>query len=976
MNNRWVLILLVLVPSFISAQNFADGFKFYLPPDDSSSQEFMPHFPLAPVGDDAFVSIDADGHFAVCGERIRFFGTNFTIAGAFPLKAKAWFIAGRLRKMGYNLVRFHHMDNGWSQQSLFQWGQDTRHLNPETLDRFENMIYYLKENGIYANVNLHVSREVKEEDGVADADSIQDYGKGVSLFDPQFLELHKEFAGQLLTHVNPYTGLPLVDDPAMALVEITNENSLYRMWRSDQLKHFADGGKLTKRHTVMLDEQWNDFMTAKYPDTPALRSAWEQGTRPAGAGEQIRDGDFENDPISRNWVLELHESAKAAMTIDATNPFKGSKCAKINVTNVTGTDWHIQWKQISLTIKKDSLYTVTFAGRSDATRSVNVAIQQDTDPWTVFYSTTVQLGTDWKTYRFSFLASTTVERAIRLSYSLGGATGSYWFDDIHIYPSAIYGLAEDESLEAKNVQRIDFSECVNYSDARVRDMSAFYISRETHYYDEMSHFLKNSLGIKVPIVGTNWNVGPADLAQQSRLDYIDNHAYWDHPQFPTVSWDSYDWLINNTPMVQDDNGGAIARLLAGVPFVGKPFTISEYNHAFPNRYQSEGILFLTAYSAFHDADGYMFFDYPTSHDDWETDKIGGYFAQNRNTAMMALMPSCALAFRQGMIQPAQQMIKLNFSENDILSLPKYDDRWWAGPRLYSEKIALLHAVRNESFSSAADFDPSALPGEPSSPYVSDTGEIEWNTDGLLQVQTDHFIAAAGFLPQFKDRSIGALRLLDASDFATLTWISLSDSSLTQTQRSLLTVSSKVQNSGMVWDGTTTVHDRWGTAPTQMAPLRLTLELFIHADSIDVYPLDERGALTNVVHSIKQTSPNRFTVHLDQLQDETVWFGIKKHGIGTAVDSRRESPDRFSLLPNCPNPFNANTMISYCIPHDGHVRLAIFDVRGRLVDMVVDARQKAGQHSVTLEAEDWPSGAFFLKLSMADRSAFGKMVLLR
>jgi hypothetical protein len=70
------------------------------------------------------------------------------------------------------------------------------------------------------------------------------------------------------------------------------------------------------------------------------------------------------------------------------------------------------------------------------------------------------------------------------------------------------------------------------------------------------------------------------------------------------------------------------------------------------------------------------------------------------------------------------------------------------------------------------------------------------------------------------------------------------------------------------------------------------------------------------------------------------------------------------------------MISYCIPHDGHVRLAIFDVRGRLVDIVVDARQKAGQHSVTLEAEDWPSGAFFLKLSMADRSAFGKMVLLR
>ncbi|MBN1560681.1 hypothetical protein JW998_10555, partial [candidate division KSB1 bacterium] len=60
----------------------------------------------------------------------------------------------------------------------------------------------------------------------------------------------------------------------------------------------------------------------------------------------------------------------------------------------------------------------------------------------------------------------------------------------------------------------------------------------------------------------------------------------------------------------------------------------------------------------------------------------------------------------------------------------------------------------------------------------------------------------------------------------------------------------------------------------------------------------------------------------------------------------------------------------------HVRLAIFDVRGRLVETIVDARQRAGEHSVAVAADDWPSGAFFFKLSMADRSTFGKMVLLR
>src|SRR5512133_751245 len=105
--------------------------------------------------------------------------------------------------MGINLVRLHHMDNPWSQNSLFEQGSDTRHLNPGTLDRLEYFLTALKVNGIYADVNLHVSRTVNRKDGIPDADSIQEYGKGVCFFDPQLLFLHKEFARQLLTHTSP-----------------------------------------------------------------------------------------------------------------------------------------------------------------------------------------------------------------------------------------------------------------------------------------------------------------------------------------------------------------------------------------------------------------------------------------------------------------------------------------------------------------------------------------------------------------------------------------------------------------------------------------------------------------------------------------------------------------------------------------------------------------------------------------------------
>ena len=211
-----LLSFLFLLLGQAQGQNFTGGFPFYLPPDDATAQRFFPSFHADPIAEEDFVFVGSDGHFHTQQGRIRFFGTNLVAGGAFPLKEKAAFIAARLRKMGFNLVRFHHMDNPWGQQSLFEWGQDTRHLNPVTLDRLDFLLAKLKENGIYANINLHVSRTVTTMDGVPDADSIPNFGKGVFYFDPHLIALQKEFARQLLRHVNPYTGLAYKDDPAIA----------------------------------------------------------------------------------------------------------------------------------------------------------------------------------------------------------------------------------------------------------------------------------------------------------------------------------------------------------------------------------------------------------------------------------------------------------------------------------------------------------------------------------------------------------------------------------------------------------------------------------------------------------------------------------------------------------------------------------------------------------------------------------------
>ena len=936
--------ILICRAAISSGQNFTGGFSFFLPPDDGTSQRFMPDFPARLLTANDRVTIDADGHFRAAGKRIRFFGTSLTFDGAFPDRSKAAFVAGRLRKMGFNLVRFHHIDNSFSQGSLFVPGSTSRRMNPVTLDRLDRFIAELKKNGVYVDMNLHVSRSFLPADGVAGGDSIPNYGKGVTIFDPQLIELQKEYATQLLTRVNPYTGLSLARDPVLAMVEITNENSLYRMWRDGVLIPIAQGGDLIMRHNRMLDDLWNAFLLKKYSNTESLKTAWNAGTRTEGADDQIVDGGFEKDPVSKNWTLELHETAKAAMSIETGGASSGSKCAKVAVMNNDGIGWHIQWKQVRLSVRRDSMVTVAFSGRADRTVSIAAAVMLDVDPWTVFSSPSFQIERQWKTFRFSFRAPEDASKTVRLAFQIGGANAAFWFDDVRLASAGIQGLAGDESIEAGTVRRIAYNECVQYTDARVFDMSAFTIGLQNEYFDNMQSLLKNELGIKVPLVGTNWNVGAGDLTTQSRMDFIDNHSYWDHPRFPGIAWSSTDWLINNTPMVRETNGGTVPKLFGGTGFKGKPFTVSEYNHPFPNRYQTEGMLFLAAYGSFHDTDALMLFDY-NGGTDWETDRIDGYFDVHRNTAMMALVPSCARAFREGMVASSKEPVLLNYSEADVLLLPKNDASGWAGPVFFPPMLTLRHAVRNASFDSQIPLNPGSLPQAGDNPYTTDTGEIVWNTGGILSVASDRFAGLTGFLSQFPGVSAGPMVLKKAVDFTTLTWVSLTSRPLSTASLSLFTLSSRVQNTGMTWDGTSTVHDRWGKAPTLMQQVSVQLQLDVHADSIKIFQLDGTGAASGNPITVLPGQDGGFDVTLNQGRNKTVWFGLERFAANDTLPPETGIPVSFRFYQNYPNPFKGRTMFRFDLPEKGGLRVTVYDMRGRLVDTPVDGPWEAGVHEI-------------------------------
>jgi len=899
MTQRLLLILPALLCFLLAqAQNFSEGFPFNLPPDDSSAQRFLPEFPAEPITD--FVRVGPDGHFEAGGTPLRFWGVNLTTGACFPVPDKAPFIAARMRKMGVNLVRFHHMDNPWSGAagSLFDPAQGTtRRLHPATLDRLHYFLAQLKRNGIYANLNLHVSRTFTEADGVLYADSIPEFGKAVTMFDGQLIELQKEYARQLLGAVNPHTGLALSQDPVVAMVEITNENTIYGYWREDGLRPFADGGRLLQRHADTLDQQWLEFLEGRYGDDAALAAAW-QDEATGDPVNLIDDGDFESGSLGDRWQLEQHAPADGSVTVDDAFPFEGRYAARVSIDAVSDTDWHLQFKRTGLTLFRDSLYVLQFAARADRPRTASLSVIRDNSPWTWYVGRQLQLSTEWQTFTFTFSIPETNQGQVRVTFNLGREAGDVWFDHFRLGKPVVQGLDDGESLAGRSVRRIPYSERLLYHEQRVADLAAFYIDRQRRYYREMYDYLRDDLGVVVPITGSNALGGAAEIAGMADLDYYDDHAYWDHPRFPNQPWSPTDWLIDNRPMVQHERLGALPPIFGGLAVAGKPYTISEYNHGFPNRYEVEMMPLLTTYAALHDAGGLMFFEYNGgSPDDWESEFIDGFFALHRNSAQMALSPLAGYAFRQGLIRAAEPIV-IDYSPDYLYrEIPQRDNNGrWGKFFPYDPAIALVRPVRIGAFDTEAGPPGEAVPAPGGPPYRSITGEATFDPQrGLQLTATPRWISLTGFLDRAAGTVAGPLRLTSADGFGVLAWLALDGQPLAEPGRSVLALSARSQNTGMVWDGNTTVRNRWGQAPTTVQPLSAALRLALGADSLRLYPLDPRGKETGH-RTFYPEAGGDFSIVLDQRADRTLWYGLEVFPRTTSTGTPAEAAPQPALYP--------------------------------------------------------------------------------
>ncbi|MBU1937669.1 M28 family peptidase [bacterium] len=110
-----------------------------------------------------------------------------------------------------------------------------------------------------------------------------------------------------------------------------------------------------------------------------------------------------------------------------------------------------------------------------------------------------------------------------------------------------------------------------------------------------------------------------------------------------------------------------------------------------------------------------------------------------------------------------------------------------------------------------------------------------------------------------------------------------------------------------------------------------------------------------------------------------YFDQSTRGIQCSIGDeqiKRTIPAEYSLSQNYPNPFNPTTTIQYALPHPGQVRLAVYNIVGQQVAVLVNENQQAGTYTVQFDGSNLPSGLYFSRLTAGNYTESKKMMLLK
>ena len=795
-----------------------------------------------PAGKHGFVRAQ-DGHFTDgSGKRIRFLAGNFTFGSCFPDHAIADKLAARLASLGINCIRFHHTDNQSAPGGRWKAGTAKKNeFDPGQLDRLDYFIAALKRHGIYANINLHISRNYWEgedfPDGLASnrerQEKLPNFGKGIDKINDQMIRMQRDYARALLTHVNAYTRTSYAKEPCVAIVEINNENSLLQL----------NVASLPDYYRAEVLKKWNLWLKARYGTREKLTADW-------GGSEELGSN-----------VLPARCTAQGPQYFSLTNNSAGE--ISVSLLKVPDVSWHAQLHWAGLTLQEGRLYTLEFSARSDLPRRLPLSIRLAKADWhNCGLSENAELERQWKTFSYAFRAERVEPGAMRFDFIVGnGPKGDFQIRNLTLRPGGSLGLTSGESFEAGNVA----PPARTVGTPRGLAWTRFLAETERAYTDGMREFLRQDLGVKAAIIDTQASYGGiAGTYRESFNDFVDMHAYWQHPSFPGRPWDSSNWNILNTPMVDDKNGGNLAHL-AMYRVANKAFTVSEYDHPAPSHYVAEMFPMIASFAAIQDWDGLFQFDWGGTESD--ASRIAGFFALQQHPAKLAFLPAAALMFRRGDVAVARGIARLSIPAAqaveltaDNISMP---DAWKKAGVAAGDLLTHRHELR---FTANGKLE-AEVSKEAGSQVTWDAGA------GLYTVDAPAVKVVVG-------RCTGRTTVLEGvsfavkanpRNFAAMTINAMDGQVLSRPGRLLLVAAGNVENTGMGWNADhTSVGAQWGHAPTICEGIEAKVTVNTAAKAARVYALAGNGERADSVPATLAEGNVSFEIGP---RFKTIWYEI-------------------------------------------------------------------------------------------------------
>ena len=400
-------------------------------------------------------------------------------------------------------------------------------------------------------------------------------------------------------------------------------------------------------------------------------------------------------------------------------------------------------------------------------------------------------------------------------------------------------------------------------------MIRFKMAVTEKYYQEIYEHLR-SIGVRIPIAGTNWSRCDGFIKTHEKMDFTDSHHYF------------YDWKWGNTERV------CANRPITAAPFVfpnmarmklpEKPFFISEWDTPWPNSYRAEGPIYYAAVGALQNWSGFTIHTYSYSSRLERGSVLGrelstpvggvpyreGIFSTWNDPAKFGLFYHAALMFRRGDIAPADKKVAVRSTNLAQLQIKA------------NQGLLEQHRVATTFDESLPAGYQEVVPADQSYAHPeagmirSDHGQLWRDTKKRIgAIDTDRTKIFYGFMGLAGNNASNKVKVatgiamngfsLDCrTDFAVVALSSLTDAPIRSSDNILLTTIGRARNTDPVFDGEKLLEV--GKAPILAEVIQADIHLETeHGQKMKVWGVNAEGFYSGAVPTTYENGILSFTV---------------------------------------------------------------------------------------------------------------------